>query len=542
MTTDFKGSEVFCMSRTIKIYDTTLRDGTQGEEICFSLEDKLRIAQKLDELGIHYIEGGWPGSNPKDISFFTEIKKVPLKSAKVAAFGSTRRAKVKAADDYNIKTLLEAQTPVVTIVGKTWDLHVKYALGVSLEENLELIYDTLSYLKRQTDEVIFDAEHFFDGFKRNQTYALKCLQVAKEAGVDWIVMCDTNGGTLVHELPGILEKVKKVITPIPFGIHTHNDTEMAVANSIMAVQCGAEQVQGTINGYGERCGNANLCSIIPNLKLKLSLGCIADEQLTRLREVSHFVSELANLKPMTHQPYVGNSAFAHKGGIHVNAIQKNRETYEHIQPELVGNKQRVLVSDLSGKSNVMYKANEFKIDLKDREPEIKQILNSLKELEHQGYQFEGAEGSFALLMKEALGERKKFFDLQGFRVIVEKRQGDAEPICEATIMLDVNGAVEHTAAIGNGPVNALDNALRKALEKFYPSLKELTLLDYKVRILDESSGTEAKTRVLVESGDREGKWGTVGVSRNIIEASWQALVDAIEYKLEKECENDPQAK
>jgi len=463
MTTDFKGSEVFCMSRTIKIYDTTLRDGTQGEEICFSLEDKLRIAQKLDELGIHYIEGGWPGSNPKDISFFTEIKKVPLKSAKVAAFGSTRRAKVKAADDYNIKTLLEAQTPVVTIVGKTWDLHVKYALGVSLEENLELIYDTLSYLKRQTDEVIFDAEHFFDGFKRNQT-------------------------------------------------------------------------------YGERCGNANLCSIIPNLKLKLSLGCIADEQLTRLREVSHFVSELANLKPMTHQPYVGNSAFAHKGGIHVNAIQKNRETYEHIQPELVGNKQRVLVSDLSGKSNVMYKANEFKIDLKDREPEIKQILNSLKELEHQGYQFEGAEGSFALLMKEALGERKKFFDLQGFRVIVEKRQGDAEPICEATIMLDVNGAVEHTAAIGNGPVNALDNALRKALEKFYPSLKELTLLDYKVRILDERSGTEAKTRVLVESGDREGKWGTVGVSRNIIEASWQALVDAIEYKLEKECENDPQAK
>jgi 2-isopropylmalate synthase len=522
------------MSRTVKIYDTTLRDGTQGEEICFSLEDKLRIAQKLDELGIHYIEGGWPGSNPKDISFFHEIKKVSLKSAKIAAFGSTRRAKVKAVDDYNIKTLLEAQTPVVTIVGKTWDLHVTDALGVSLDENLELIFDTLSYLKKETDEVIFDAEHFFNGFKCNPTYALKCLEVAREAKTDWIVLCDTNGGTLVHEFPGILEEVKKVIAPVPFGIHTHNDTEMAVANSIMVVRCGAEQVQGTINGYGERCGNANLCSIIPNLKLKLSLDCISDEQLTRLREVSHFVSELANLKPMTHQPYVGNSAFAHKGGIHVNAIQKNPETYEHTRPELVGNKQRVLVSDLSGKSNVIYKANEFKIDLKDKGPEIHQILNSLKELEHQGYQYEGAEGSFALLMKKVLGDRKRFFDLQGFRVIVEKRQGEAEPICEATIMLNVNGDIEHTAAIGHGPVNALDNALRKALEKFYPSLKDLNLLDYKVRIIDENSGTAAKTRVLIESGDKEEKWGTVGVSRNIIEASWQALVDAIEYKLQKE--------
>jgi 2-isopropylmalate synthase len=522
------------MARTIRIYDTTLRDGTQGEEVSFSLEDKLRVAQKLDELGIHYIEGGWPGSNPKDISFFKEIKKISLKSSRIAAFGSTHRPKARVEDDYNIKTLLEAQTPVITIVGKTWDLHVKDALGVSLEENLDLIYDTLSYLKKRTDEVIFDAEHFFDGFKRNQTYSLKCLQAAVDAGVDWIVLCDTNGGTLVHEIPAILTEVKKVIAPIPFGIHTHNDTEMAVANSIMAVYHGADQVQGTINGYGERCGNANLCSIIPNLKLKLKLDCISEDQLTRLREVAHFVSELANLKPMIHQPYVGNSAFAHKGGIHVNAIQKNPETYEHIKPELVGNKQRVLVSDLSGKSNVIYKANELKIDLKDRDQEIKQILNSLKELEYQGYQFEGAEASFALLMKQILRERKRFFDLQGFRVIVEKRQSDEEPICEATIMLNVNGAIEHTAAIGNGPVNALDNALRKALEKFYPSLKDLTLLDYKVRILDESSGTAAKTRVLIESGDKEGKWGTVGVSQNIIEASWQALVDAIEYKLDKE--------
>jgi len=521
------------MSRTIKIYDTTLRDGTQGEEINFSLADKLRIAQKLDELGIHYIEGGWPGSNPKDISFFEEIRKIPLRTARIVAFGSTRRARISVEQDRNIQELLKAQTPVVTIVGKTWDLHVKEALGVSLEENLELIYDTLSYLKPRTDEVIFDAEHFFDGFKRNRDYTLQCLRTAVEAGTDWIVLCDTNGGTLVHEIPAILEEVKRVISPVPFGIHTHNDTEMAVANSIVAVCHGADQVQGTINGYGERCGNANLCSIIPNLKLKLKLDCISDEQLTHLREVSHFVSELANLKPLTHQPYVGNSAFAHKGGIHVNAIQKNPETYEHIKPELVGNKQRVLISDLSGKSNVTYKAQELKIDLKEKDQEIKKILESLKELEYQGYQFEGAEASFALLMKEILGERKKFFDLKGFRVIVEKREGDEEPICEATIMLNINGYIEHTAAIGNGPVNALDNALRRALEKFYPSLKELSLLDYKVRILDEGSGTAAKTRVLIESGDKEGKWGTVGVSHNIIEASWQALVDAIEYKLDK---------
>ena len=521
--------------QTIRVYDTTLRDGSQAEDISFTLEDKLRIAQKLDELGFHYLEGGWPGSNPKDIQFFQEIKKVPLNHIKVTAFGSTRRARTRVQDDINIQTLLEAQTETVTIVGKTWDLHVKEALQVSLEENLELIYDTLRHLKDHGKEVFFDAEHFFDGFKRNSEYTLKCLESAQSGGVDCIVLCDTNGGTLSSDIPAIFDEVKRHIST-PLGIHTHNDTEMAVANTIMAVANGAVHVQGTINGYGERCGNANLCSILPNLKLKMGLECISDEQLKRLREVALFVSELANLKPWNHQPYVGKSAFAHKGGIHVNAILKNPETYEHIRPERVGNQQRVLISELSGRGNIVYKAQEFGLDLQTNSPQIQQILHSVKELENQGFLFEGAEGSLDLLMREVLGLRKKFFDLKGFRVIVEKRREGKEPISEATIMLTVDGAIEHTAAEGDGPVNALDNALRKALEKFYPSLKEMKLLDYKVRILDERQGTEANIRVLIESGDGQGKWGTVGVSQNIIEASWQALVDSIEYKLNRDQE------
>lgn len=519
--------------REIQIYDTTLRDGSQSEEISFTLEDKLRIAQKLDELGIHYIEGGWPGSNIKDIQFFQEIRKVDLAQARVAAFGSTRRAQVRVEEDANVRALLEAETAVVTVVGKTWDLHVVDALQISLEENLELIYDTLRYLKERTPEVIFDAEHFFDGFRRNREYALRCLEAAQTAGVDCIVLCDTNGGTLSYEIPEVFAEVKARIRT-PLGIHTHNDSEMAVANSIMAVQNGAVHVQGTINGYGERCGNANLCSIIPNLKLKMRLGCISDAQMKRLREVSAFVNELANLKPWSHQPYVGKSAFAHKGGIHVNAILKNPETYEHIRPELVGNEQRVLISELSGRASIVYKAREFDFELKEKDPVTQEILQSIKEMESRGHQFEGAEGSLELLMRERLGERRKFFDLKGFRVIVEKRREGAEPISEATIMLTVDGAVEHTAAEGNGPVNALDNALRKALEKFYPILREMELLDYKVRILDESQGTGAKIRVLIESGDGKTKWGTVGVSQNIIEASWQALVDSIEYKLNRD--------
>lgn len=521
----------------IQVYDTTLRDGSQAEDISFTLEDKLRIAQKLDELGVHYIEGGWPGSNPKDIQFFREIKKVPLSHANVAAFGSTRRAQVRVQDDANIRALLDAQTDVVTIVGKTWDLHVKEALQVSLEENLELIYDTLHYLKERGKKVFFDAEHFFDGFKRNPKYALKCLQAAQAGGADCIVLCDTNGGTLSFEIPRIIDEVKRHIS-VSLGIHTHNDGEMAVANTLMAVANGAVHVQGTVNGYGERCGNANLCSVLPGLKLKMGLECISDEQLKRLREVSLFVSELANLKPWNHQPYVGKSAFAHKGGIHVSAILKNPETYEHIRPERVGNQQRVLISELSGRGNIVYKAQEFRLNIQDNGPQIQNILQSVKELENQGFQFEGAEGSLDLLMREKLGLRRKFFDLKGFRVIVEKRREGREPISEATIMLTVDGAVEHTAAEGDGPVNALDNALRKALEKFYPSLKEMQLLDYKVRILDESQGTGANIRVLIESGDGQSKWGTVGVSQNIIEASWQALVDSVEYKLNRELEKE----
>ena len=519
--------------RQIKIYDTTLRDGSQSEDISFSLEDKIRIALKLDELGVHYIEGGWPGANPKDTEFFSEIKKYKLHHAKVAAFGSTRKPKVRADTDENIAALLTAKTPVVTLLGKTWDLHVRDALRTSLEENLEMIYDSVKYLKSRVPEVMLDAEHFFDGYKGNPKYAIKTLKAAEDAGADVIVLCDTNGGTMPNELPVIFDDVKKNISK-PLGIHTHNDAEMAVANTIVAVTLGAGQVQGTINGYGERCGNANLCSIIPNLKIKLKLDCITDGQLKKLREVSYFVDELANMRHWNHRPYVGKSAFAHKGGIHVSAVMKNPETYEHVRPELVGNTQRILVSEQSGRSNVLWKAKEYGIDIESHDPAVKHILHELKELENQGFQFEGAEGSFELLMKEAKGVRRKFFDLKGFRVIVEKRHMDEEPISEATIKIQVGDKLEVAAAEGNGPVNALDNALRKALEKFYPELKETKLIDFKVRILEEKKGTEAKTRVLIESGDYESKWGTVGVSGNIIEASWQALVDSIDYKLHKE--------
>jgi 2-isopropylmalate synthase len=519
--------------RLVKLYDTTLRDGTQAEEISFTVEDKLRIAQKLNELGIHYIEGGWPGSNPKDIDFFKAAKKISLSHSKIAAFGSTRRAKLKVEEDPNIMALLESEAPVVTIFGKTWDLHVKEALRISEEQNLELIYDSLNYLKSKVDEVIYDAEHFFDGFKSNPEYALKTLLAAQDAKADCIVLCDTNGGAMTHEIGEIINKINDKITT-PLGIHCHNDAETAVANSIMAVHSGAVHVQGTINGYGERCGNANLCSVIPNIKLKLKADCISDKQMESLVDISRFIDEMANLRAWTHRPYVGKSAFAHKGGVHVSAIQRNAETYEHVKPELVGNRQRVLVSDLSGRSNILHKAKEFNIDVDSKDPAIQKILDDLKELENQGFQFEGAEASFELMMKKALGTKKKFFDLKGFRVIIEKRKEGEESISEATIMLTVNGEVEHTAAEGNGPVNALDNALRKALEKFYPEVKDMVLADYKVRILDERSGTEAMTRVLVESRDNDSRWGTVGVSANIIEASWQALVDSVEFKLHKE--------
>ena len=521
----------------VKIYDTTLRDGSQAEDIAFSVEDKIRIAQKLDELGIHYIEGGWPGSNPKDLQFFQEIKSVSLSQAKIVAFGSTCRAGTPPQNDPNIQALIEAGTESVTLFGKSWDIHPLEALNITLDQNLEIIHQSVRFLKDQVSEVIFDAEHFFDGFKSNPRYAISTLKAAQEAKADWIVLCDTNGGTLPCEVQSIIKEVKKKIT-IPLGIHVHNDTEMAVANTILAVKEGIGLVQGTINGYGERCGNANLCSIIPNLKLKMGMDCITDAQLKKITEVSRFVSELANLPHHKYLPYVGDSAFAHKGGVHVSAIRKSGATYEHVQPERVGNRQRVLISDLSGESNILYKAAEFKIDIESKDPKVREILDELKQLENRGFQFEGAEGSFEILIKKALGQHKKFFELLGFRVIVEKKQEEAPPLSEATIMVRVGDRVEHTAAVGNGPVNALDNAIRKALEKFYPELKEVKLLDYKVRILPTKDGTAAQTRVLIESGDKESKWGTVGVSENIIQASWQALVDSIDYKLLKE-EKEP---
>ena len=517
----------------VKLYDTTLRDGTQAEDISLLVEDKIRIARKLDEIGIHYIEGGWPGSNPKDVAFFKDIKKEKLSHAKIAAFGSTRRAKITPDKDQNIRTLIQAEPDAVTIFGKTWDFHVREALRISLDENLELIFDSLEYLKAHAPEVFYDAEHFFDGYKANAEYAIKTLKAAEDAKVDCIVLCDTNGGTMPFELAEIIKDVRKHIKT-PLGIHTHNDSECAVANSLLAVAQGIVQVQGTINGFGERCGNANLCSVIPALKLKMKQECISSDQLKKLRELSRYVYELANFSPNKHQPYVGNSAFAHKGGVHVSAIQRHPETYEHIRPELVGNTTRVLISDLSGRANILAKAEEFQINLDSKDPVTLDILDNIKEMENRGYQFEGAEASFELLMKRALGTHKKFFSVIGFRVIDEKRHEEQKTISEATIMVKVGGKVEHTAAEGNGPVNALDNAIRKALEKFYPRIKEVKLLDYKVRVLPAGQGTASATRVLIESGDKESRWGTVGVSDNIIDASYQALIDCIEYKLHKD--------
>ncbi len=520
------------MTQRIAIYDCTLRDGTQGEEIAFSIEDKLRIAEKLDTLGIGYIEGGWPGSNPKDMGFFDAAKKLKLRQARIAAFGSTRRAGNRVGKDPNIIALLKAETPVVTIFGKSWDFHVQKALRTSLSKNLELIQDSVGYLKKRCDEVVYDAEHFFDGYRRNPEYALKTIRAAEAGGADCIVLCDTNGGALPSQIVAGIEAAKETVSTA-LGIHTHNDSELAVANTLAAVERGAVHVQGCINGYGERCGNANLSSVLPDLQLKMGYRCMTSAQLRKVREVSHFVDELANRRADTHQPFVGNSAFAHKGGVHVQAVLRDPNTYEHLPPEEVGNHRRVLISDLSGRANVVYKAKEFGIDLDAQDPETMEIVKQLKDLENQGYQFEAAEGSFELLIKKAKGQRKKFFDLVGYRVTVEKLDEVSPARAEATIQVAVEGRLEHTASEGNGPVDALNNALRKALEKFYPRLSETELIDYKVRILNESAATQATTRVLIESSDHDSRWGTVGVSPNIIEASWEALVDSFEYKLAK---------
>jgi 2-isopropylmalate synthase len=520
------------VASALELYDTTLRDGAQAEDVSFSAEDKLRVAQKLDELGVDYIEGGWPGANPKDVEFFQLIKTVPLQRAKVVAFGATRKASNPVQRDANIRALLEAGTRIITLFGKTWSLHVSDALGISLSKNLELIYDSIHYLRSKGRRVFYDAEHFFDGYKTNPDYALKTIQEAVAAGAERIILCDTNGGTMPWEVREICDVVKGEVS-IPLGIHAHNDCDMAVANSLVALEAGIVQVQGTINGIGERCGNANLCSIIPNLELKMHRPVLG-ERLMHLKEVSGFVSEIANLMPNKHQPYVGDSAFAHKGGVHIHAVLKNPATYEHIIPQRVGNRQRVLVSDHVGRSGLREKAETYGIRLAGNHAKEQELVAILKQRESEGYQFEGAEGSFELLLRKALGTHIPSFQLLGFRVIVEKKLDNGTTLSEATVMVKVGDLVEHTAAVGIGPVNALDHALRKALEKFYPQLSEVKLLDYKVRVLSANRGTESKVRVLIESGDHKDKWGTVGVSENIMEASWQALADSIEYKLLKE--------
>jgi 2-isopropylmalate synthase len=520
--------------KPIEIYDCTLRDGTQAEDFNLSVEDKIRIAQRLDELGVAYIEGGWPGSNPKDVEFFRAMKGIPLKQALLSAFGSTHNPKTMVEKDPNLKALLQARTPVITIFGKSWDVHVHDALRIPLERNLRIIEDSLALVRPKVSKLFYDAEHFFDGYQANPEYALSTLKAAIRAKVDCLVLCDTNGGTLPSRLTSIIQAVKKEIKGTPLGIHAHNDCDCSVANVMAAVECGIRHVQGTINGFGDRCGNANLCSIIPNLQLKLGFQALSPDQLKKIGDISRFVDELANIRHNKYQPYVGESAFSHKGGIHVSAVSKNPETYEHIRPELVGNVQRILVSDLAGRSNILSKAKGYGLDVSSKDPVVSDILAQLKELEHQGFQYEGAEGSFELLMNRAMGNRQQYFELEWYRVTVQKVREDQPPVVEATIIVKVKGQVEHTAALGNGPVNALDNALRKALLRFYPELSEVSLDDYKVRVLSSLDGTGAQVRVLIESRDREEKWGTVGVSTDILEASWQALVDSITYKLYKE--------
>jgi 2-isopropylmalate synthase len=517
------------MSKRIEIYDTTLRDGTQGEAINFSVADKCRIAEELDALGVDFIEGGWPGSNPRDVAFFNEVRSLKLRHARITAFGATRRSSLSCETDPSIQSLIEANTPVVTIFGKSWELHVREALRISLEENLEIIADSVRYLSARVPLVVYDAEHFFDGYRSNPEYAVKTLLVAAEAGAARIVLCDTNGGSLPHGVERIARDVVEKVS-VPVGIHCHNDGELAVANTLAAVRAGASHVQGTINGYGERCGNANLCAVIPNLELKLGHEVIGPERLRKLRETACFVSEIANLELASSAAFVGASAFAHKGGVHVSAVERNPLTYEHVAPELIGNRRRILVSDLSGRANLQAKARELNLEFAGEQ----RILDELKRLEHEGFEFEAAEASFELLVHKLRNEPAPFFELLAFRVIDEHR-GASTPLSEATVKIKVGDSVEHTAATGTGPVNALDQALRRALAEFYPSLTEMRLIDYKVRVINSSlSGSASLVRVLITSSDGKTSWRTVGVSSNIVEASWRGLVDSVEYKLMKD--------
>jgi 2-isopropylmalate synthase len=527
----------------IFLYDTTLRDGTQGENITFTAHEKVKIALRLDDFGIHYIEGGWPGSNPKDMQFFDLAKRVTFKKARLAAFGSTRKPGIAPDDDHNLKALLARETPTVTIFGKSWALHVEEVMSNSLEENLAMIRDSVQFLKWSGREVIYDAEHFFDGYKNNSDYAVKTLLAALESRPDFIVLCDTNGGTLPFEIETIIQDVQKLLEQKGFteanrsaarlGIHTHNDCGLAVANSMAAVHAGAAMVHGTINGYGERCGNADLTSVIPLLGLKMNRPCIPDQNLKKLKTLSRYVSETANQVPLNNRPFVGKSAFAHKGGIHVSAIMKVPKAYEHMDPSLVGNQRRVLVSDLSGKSNVEYKARELGVELGNNGYDSTKIVSEIKQLEQQGYQFDVAEGSFKILIEKFTDQFEPLFELESFRVTIEK---DKDQPCssQATVKIAVGEKQEITAAEGYGPVSALDNALRKALDRFYPDLDTMSLVDFKVRVIDGSRGTAAKVRVFIESRDQDQIWSTIGVSEDIIEASWHALADSFQFKLASE--------
>ncbi|MGA7307079.1 MAG: citramalate synthase [Rhodothermales bacterium] len=512
----------------VEIFDTTLRDGTQGEHVTLSARDKIRIAQRLDRLGIDVIEGGWPGSNPKDAEFFRLARETPWQHAQICAFGSTRRAGIEPESDPNLQALIDAETPAVSIFGKSWTLHARVALGIELDENIELIRSSVQYLKRLGKRVIYDAEHFFDGFKDDEGYARETLAAAAAAGADVLVLCDTNGGTLTSELARIVQSVAGAFK-VPIGIHAHNDAGCAVGNSIAAVELGARHVQGTINGIGERCGNADLCAIIPGLQLKLGYRCVPEEAIGHLAEVSHFVNEVANLDPVDRAPYVGRSAFAHKGGIHVSAVMKDPRAYEHIEPESIGNQRRVLVSDLSGRSNVRYKAAEMGIELDDSE-QARAAVARIKELENLGYSFEGAEASVELLLRSMKGEDTEYFKLDRLRVRSEKGENDTDH-SEATLALWVGGKRELVAAEGIGPVDALSLALRSALKDSYRELGSVRLSDYKVRVINPESGTAAVVRVLVEHSSEDRTWSTVGVSANIIEASWRAIADGLRYFL-----------
>ncbi len=522
------------MQKKVFIYDTTLRDGTQCEGISLSVAAKLRLAEKMDSFGIDFIEGGWPGSNPRDMAFFEQVQNLNLKHAKITAFGSTRRANIKVEDDNQIALLLQARTPYVTIFGKTWLLHVTEVIKTTPEENLKMIEESIAYLKSNGVKVIYDAEHYFDGYKDNPEYALETLRAAVRGGAEFVCLCDTNGGTMISEAAEIVKVAVNTVKDIPVGVHCHNDSGLGVALSLTSVECGATMVQGTLNGIGERNGNANLCSIIPNLSLKMGYELSCSDNLKKLRDLSLFADEMANVRSNTRLPYVGSSSFVHKGGVHADAVNKVKHSYEHIDPTLVGNKTRVLVSDMSGRASVMMKARDMGVQIDPKDPAIKEFLDELKDLEFRGYEYEAADASFSLLLSKYLKKNKPHFKVRGYRVIVERNEFDAITKSEATVKLEINGNIEHTVAEAHGPVAALDMALRKALAKTYPQIKSMELTDFKVRIIDSASGVNAITRVMVESKDSNEIWGTVGASDNIIVASWEALKDAVEFKLSKE--------